>query len=72
MASGGPGRQGTDEPAAADDPFPEQAHVGHDDFGGGLVVRREDDRVVVLFDDVGYKTLSRRLVEEAGVLRRSD
>jgi ATP-dependent DNA helicase RecQ len=60
-----------DEPCAGVDPFPEQARVDHDGFGGGLVVRRDGDRVVVLFDDAGYKILSRSLVEEAGVLRRT-
>jgi ATP-dependent DNA helicase RecQ len=40
-------------------PFPLNSEVRHDAWGQGLVVRYEgDDRVVVLFDQVGYKTLS--------------
>ena len=41
-----------------DAPFAVGDTVQHPEFGGGTVMRLEPDRVVVLFDDVGYRTLS--------------
>lgn len=38
-------------------PFPLNDRVTHKEWGEGLVMRYEDDKVVVLFDQVGYKTL---------------
>ncbi|MBD2092131.1 RecQ family ATP-dependent DNA helicase [Microcoleus sp. FACHB-1515] len=38
-------------------PFPIGNRVTHKEWGEGLVMRYEDDKVVVLFDQVGYKTL---------------
>jgi ATP-dependent DNA helicase RecQ len=52
-------------------PFPEQSRVRHNAWGDGLVVRNDGDAVVVLFDDVGYKTLSLDLVLEKGLLTAS-
>jgi len=49
-------------------PFPEQSRVRHASWGDGLVLRHEGDSIVVLFDDVGYKTLSLDLVIEKGLL----
>ena len=40
----------------------------HASWGDGLVLRHEGDSIVVLFDDVGYKTLSLDLVREKGLL----
>ena len=34
----------------------------------GRIQRYEDDRMVVLFDEVGYKTLGIHLVTERGLL----
>jgi ATP-dependent DNA helicase RecQ len=51
-----------------DAPFPEQSRVRHASWGDGLVLRHEGDSIVVLFDDVGYKTLSLDLVLEKGLL----
>jgi len=48
--------------------FPEQSRVRHASWGDGLVIRHDDDSIVVLFDDVGYKTLSLDLVVEKGLL----
>jgi ATP-dependent DNA helicase RecQ len=45
-------------PAAADSPFPVHSKVRHGDWGEGTVMGYEEDRVTVLFDEVGYKTLS--------------
>jgi ATP-dependent DNA helicase RecQ len=55
------------EPPGAQ-PFPLDARVTHDDWGLGTVVRYEDRRIVVLFDDAGYKTLGVDLVLERGLL----
>ena len=49
-------------------PFPEQSRVRHKAWGEGLVLRHEPDAIVVLFDDVGYKTLSLELVHRHGLL----
>lgn len=49
-------------------PFPEQTRVRHASWGDGLVLRHEGDSIVVLFDDVGYKTLDLDLVVEKGLL----
>lgn len=59
-------------PAPADDrsgPFALQAHVLHEEFGAGVVTDVEDDRLTVLFDEVGYRTLSRELVMAERLLR---
>ena len=45
-----------------------QSRVTHDEFGDGVVTDVEEDRVTVLFEDVGYRTLSLELVEEHGLL----
>ena len=52
--------------------FPVQSRVRHEEFGGGTVTDVEDDRMTVLFDDVGYRTLSLALVEEQGLLQKPD
>ena len=54
---------------AGDAPFPEQSRVRHSSWGEGLVLRHEGDSIVVLFDDVGYKTLSLELVKQHALLR---
>jgi hypothetical protein len=38
-------------------------------FGEGVLQRYDGDRVVVLFDDVGYKSLGLALVDGRGLLR---
>jgi ATP-dependent DNA helicase RecQ len=43
--------------------------VEHSEWGPGVVMRVEDDRVVVLFDEVGYKTLGIAAVTANGLLR---
>ena len=56
--------------ADADHPFPIDSAVEHAEWGPGLVMRHEDDRVVVLFEEVGYKTLALRAVLDHELLRR--
>ena len=50
-------------------PFELGARVEHDEWGEGSIQRYEADKMVVLFDEVGYKTLAVELVEERGLLR---
>ena len=57
-----------DPPSNGSRPFPEQSRVRHKSWGEGLVLRHEGDSVVVLFDDVGYKTLSIDLVQQHQLL----
>ena len=42
--------------------------VRHAAWGEGTVLRYEEDRMVVLFDEVGYKTLSVEVVRREGLL----
>ncbi|MEV7965901.1 ATP-dependent DNA helicase RecQ [Sphaerisporangium sp. NPDC088356] len=51
-----------------DGPFPMHAKVRHSAWGPGVVMSREPDRVTVLFEDVGYKTLSLEAVERDNLL----
>ena len=55
--------------AAADEPFGVGARVEHRSWGAGEVLRREDDKIVVVFDQAGYKTLALDLVRENDLLR---
>ena len=49
-------------------PFPVNSTVRHGEWGPGTVMAYERDRVVVLFDEVGYKTLSVPIVRTARLL----
>ncbi len=49
-------------------PFPLNSRVCHMSLGGGLVMRHEGEKIVVLFDDTGYKTLDLAVVTDAGLL----
>jgi ATP-dependent DNA helicase RecQ len=53
------------EQAAA---FPVQQAVRHREWGAGVVVASEPEQVTVLFDEVGYKTLSVAAVTENNLL----
>jgi ATP-dependent DNA helicase RecQ len=50
-------------------PFPVEMPVEHSEWGAGVVMRVEDDRITVLFDEVGYKTLGLAAVLEHDLLR---
>ena len=54
------------KPDEADRPFPIGAAVTHKSWGPGEVQRYDRDRVVVLFESVGYRTLALGLVEDGG------
>ena len=49
-------------------PFPLNSRVMHKTWGEGLVLRYEGDKMVILFDEVGYKTLAVDIVTEKGLL----
>jgi ATP-dependent DNA helicase RecQ len=52
-------------------PFPLSSRVVHSSWGEGLVMRYEGDKMVILFDEVGYKTLSVDLVTQRGLLKQA-
>ena len=54
--------------AGAVGPFPVHSTVRHAEWGPGMVMGYEEDRMTVLFDEVGYKTLSVPVVSEQGLL----
>jgi ATP-dependent DNA helicase RecQ len=56
------------KPDQGERPFPIGAPVTHKSWGAGEVQRYDRDRVVVLFESVGYRTLALSLVEEEGLL----
>ncbi|MEV7398004.1 RecQ family ATP-dependent DNA helicase [Aeromicrobium sp. NPDC092404] len=53
---------------AIDRPYPLGADVRHDEWGLGTVSQYEGDRVVVLFESGGYRTLSLDAVRERDLL----
>lgn len=53
-------------------PFPLNGRVVHKSWGEGQVIRYEGDKVVVLFDQAGYKTLSTTMALLEKLLRRID
>jgi ATP-dependent DNA helicase RecQ len=53
-------------------PFPIGAAVTHKSWGAGEIQRYDRDRVVVLFEAVGYRTLDLGLVEEEGLLEDAE
>ena len=48
--------------------FAVQSRVRHAEWGDGIVMREEDDRLTVLFDEEGYRTLSLRAVRDNNLL----
>ncbi len=59
-----------EEPLAeSDELFPVHSQVRHAEWGKGMVMGYEEDRMTVLFDDVGYKTLSVPVVKEHALLQ---
>jgi ATP-dependent DNA helicase RecQ len=55
-------------PELDDVPFPIGTRVAHPQWGEGVVQRYEDASLVVLFDEVGYKTLALEVVRERELL----
>ena len=59
----------SEQPDAAASPYPLQSRVAHASWGEGVVMRFEGDRIVVLFEDVGYRTLSLETVTARNLLQ---
>jgi ATP-dependent DNA helicase RecQ len=57
-----------DEDDQASQPFPINSQVEHTKWGPGMVMRYAGATMVVLFDTVGYRTLSIDLVLENNLL----
>ncbi|GHO42339.1 RecQ family ATP-dependent DNA helicase [Ktedonospora formicarum] len=53
---------------SADRPYPMNSRVQHKAWGVGLVMRYEEDKIIVLFEEVGYKALSLTVVQENQLL----
>ncbi len=51
--------------------FPVSSRVAHKSWGEGVVMRYEGDKIVVLFDKIGYKSLALGLVTETGLLQKA-
>jgi ATP-dependent DNA helicase RecQ len=56
------------EPPAGHSGFAVRSRVAHPQWGQGTVMREEDDRLTVLFDDEGYRTLSLQAVHDNDLL----
>ncbi|GAA4516018.1 MULTISPECIES: RecQ family ATP-dependent DNA helicase [Nonomuraea] len=56
---------------AGDVRFPMHARVEHVEWGPGEVIRREEDRLTVLFHEGGYRELLLSAVTEEGLLREA-
>jgi ATP-dependent DNA helicase RecQ len=54
------------------EPFPINSRVTHAVWGEGMVQRYEGDTMVVVFDEVGYKTLAVDVVRETGALKPAE
>ena len=57
-----------EQPAEEEGPFRRGGAVEHREWGRGLVMSLEQDRLTVLFDDNGYKTLALQAVQEQDLL----
>lgn len=55
-------------PADSESAIPVQTHVRHREWGSGVVLDGDADRITVLFDDYGYRTLSVQAVREQDLL----
>ena len=56
------------EPAPDDAPFAVGTRVAHGQWGEGVVQRYDDQAVIVLFDEVGYKSLALDVLRERDIL----
>ncbi|WP_433058221.1 RecQ family ATP-dependent DNA helicase [Dactylosporangium sp. CS-033363] len=57
--------------AAEDAPFPIHAEVRHGEWGKGVVLSYAGEQMTVLFEQVGYKTLSVPVVRQHRLLRKA-
>lgn len=54
---------------ASGEPFALNSRVAHAEWGEGVVMRYEGDKMVILFDEVGYKTLALDIVTGRGLVK---
>ena len=70
-AGGRRGRDGRDEGGVdAALPFPLKGRVKHSKWGEGTVLRYEEDKIVVLFEEEGVKSMVTQFVIENALLER--
>lgn len=62
--------RGVPGPAAERGEWPVDTPVRHKQWGAGVVMSVEGDRITVLFDDYGYRTLALKAIAKTGVLTR--
>lgn len=62
--------RGRDAAPEAVGDWPVNVAVRHKQWGRGVVMSIEDDRITVLFDDYGYRTLSLEAISKSAVLKR--
>jgi ATP-dependent DNA helicase RecQ len=55
-------------PVGDEEPFAVGSRVAHGQWGEGVVQRYDEDAIVVLFDEVGYKTLALDVVRDRDLL----
>jgi ATP-dependent DNA helicase RecQ len=60
--------RGAEQPDPSESPFPISSRVRHPEWGLGTVTEYEGDRLVVLFDEAGYRTLALELACEKHLL----
>ena len=60
-----------EERQAEKHPFPVKSRVLHKKLGRGTVMRYEEDKVVILFEDAGYKSLVTAFAVEKGLLEKA-
>ncbi|MFE9809787.1 RecQ family ATP-dependent DNA helicase [Streptomyces sp. NPDC005548] len=68
LSGTGPGPLEPEAAEAADSAFPPGMRVGHSTWGEGQVMSEEGNRITVLFESVGYRTLSLPAVQARGLL----
>ena len=56
------------QPSGSGTAIPTDARVEHREWGRGVVMSADDDRIGVLFDAHGYRTLSVAAVLDRGLL----
>jgi ATP-dependent DNA helicase RecQ len=54
--------------AHRDDEYPPETAVRHREWGPGVVMSAEEDRITVFFEEEGYKVLSLDAIREHGLL----
>ncbi|MFJ8796711.1 RecQ family ATP-dependent DNA helicase [Streptomyces sp. NPDC102487] len=68
LSGTGPDPLESEAAGTADSDFPPGMKVGHSTWGEGQVMSEEGNRITVLFESVGYRTLSLPAVQARGLL----